>query len=325
MEEAGDAFAVGRDRSPGGLFGREAELQELVEFCAGPEPYVYWQAPPWAGKTTLMASFALHAPAGVTVIAYFVTRRQAGENDSTGFLRSVSVQLAALTGEDVPGLLSSREIYRSFLTERARQADAAGQCLVLLIDGLDEDTGTYPGSGLDSIASLLPKVPMPGMKVIVSGRTDPKLPEDVPAGHPLRSCRVRRLANSPYATEVERTARLELRDLLATGGLRRDLVGLITASGGGLTMADLEELTNRPRHEIETLLGAAFGRTVVARTDPMNPDAQHVCVFSHDTLREQAVDILGPRQLARYRDPIHAWADMYRTQEDGWPADLRDT
>ena len=301
-----------------GLQDRDEELAELTEFCAGSDSYAYWQAPPWAGKTALVATFAQHPPAGVTVVPYFVTARQAGENDSTGFLRAVSAQLAALMSEDLPSVITTREVYRTFLADRARQAHAAGQQLVLLVDGLDEDTGTHAGSGVLSIASLLPRKPLAGLKVIVAGRPDPKLPADLPADHPLRSCIPRRLSVSPHAIEIERSARLELMDLLARGGVHRHVVGLIAASGGGLTLTDLEYLTNQPKYVVADLLGSVFGRTIRGRLVPAAHDPQHVYLFAHDKLREQALDVLGDLELTRYRQQIHTWADEYRRQR--WPA-----
>ncbi|MDQ4020706.1 MAG: serine protease, partial [Actinomycetota bacterium] len=56
-----------RDIAPDRLLDRNAELDELVGFCAGDQSYTWWQAGPWAGKSALMAWFVLHPPAGVDV------------------------------------------------------------------------------------------------------------------------------------------------------------------------------------------------------------------------------------------------------------------
>ena len=72
-----------RDLAPERLLEREAELEELVQFCAGEERYRWLHGPPWAGKSALAAWFVLHPPAGVTVVSFFVTRRLAGQTDST--------------------------------------------------------------------------------------------------------------------------------------------------------------------------------------------------------------------------------------------------
>jgi hypothetical protein len=71
-----------RDIAPDQLLDREGELDELVRFCADDQPYAWWQAGPWAGKSALMAWFVLHPPAGVDVVSFFVTARLAGQSDS---------------------------------------------------------------------------------------------------------------------------------------------------------------------------------------------------------------------------------------------------
>src|SRR5262249_42135838 len=149
----------------------------------------------------------------------------------------------------------------------------AGRRLVLIVDGLDEDCGSLPGSGLPSIAACLPKRPPPGLRVLVAGRPDPELPADVDADHPLRSCRVRRLAASPHAARVTQLAQDELDEVLATDkdrhqGLGYEVLGLVTACGGGLGHRDLQELTGRPAFEVDRLLRGVFGRTVAGRTVP---------------------------------------------------------
>ncbi len=53
-----------REIAPKPLLDREAELDELVGFCAGDQPYAWWQAGPWAGKSALLAWFVLHPPTG---------------------------------------------------------------------------------------------------------------------------------------------------------------------------------------------------------------------------------------------------------------------
>ena len=76
---------------PWQLIGRDAELAELEAFCTEPDggSYVWWQGPPWAGKSALMAWFVLHPPAGVRVVSFFITARFAGQSDRTAFLEVV--------------------------------------------------------------------------------------------------------------------------------------------------------------------------------------------------------------------------------------------
>ncbi len=313
-----------RDIAPaGGLHDRDAELAELAAFCAGDEPYMWWQAGPWAGKTALMSTFALSPPAGVDVLSFFVTARLATQADSVAFTDALLDQLAALIGEVLPATLTSgiaRDSHRrALLGEAVNRSERAGRRLVLLVDGLDEDRGGTPGSGLASIASLLPKVVGPGLRVIVSSRQNPPLPSDVSADHPLRHCRCRPLAVSPYATETARLARRELDELLNGDQAQQDILGLVAASGGGLTLVELEELSGLPRYRLEGLLGGVFGRTIGARDEATGLGFQRSFTLAHETLRVEAIERIGGRRLRTYRVRLHEWADGYRNR--GWPAE----
>jgi hypothetical protein len=187
--------------------------------------------------------------------------------------------------------------------------------LVLLVDGLDEDTGGGPGSGVSSIAALLPRLVPDGLRVIVSGRPGRALPSDVPDDHPLRSCGRRPLEVSPHAAGIGKAAQRELAELVAAGNRHLDLIGLVTAAGGGLTAADLQDLTDLLPLEIDTILTGPAGRTIEARTEP---DGRLIYLLAHETLREQAESQLG-RRLAAYRARIATWVDSY--WERGWPPD----
>ncbi|MEU8158778.1 trypsin-like peptidase domain-containing protein [Micromonospora parva] len=306
-----------RDIAPENLIGRAFEIDTLTGFCASDEAYVWWQASPWAGKTALMSSFVLAPPAGVQVVSFFVTGRLAGQSDSTAFTEALVDQLGKLLSRELPpstGPGARDALRRQLLADAASRAAALGQRVVLVVDGLDEDAGTSPGSEVPSIASLLPPRPSPGLKVIVSGRPHPPIPTDVPADHPLRHCQVVELKPSPHAKGIARDATRELGRHLASDGVLRDLVGLLTASGGGLALDDLAALINLPRYTIDDFLNGVFGRTVERREDAF--------LFAHDALRRMAVERLGSTELARYRDRIHTWADSYRAR--GWPVETPD-
>jgi hypothetical protein len=310
-----------RDIAPArGLLDRQAELDELTGFCAGDEPYVWWQAGPWAGKTALMSSFALNPPAGVDVVSFFITARLAAQNDSNAFTDALLDQLAVLVGESLPASLTTataRDAHRRALLKAAGvRSRQSGRPLVLVVDGLDEDRGSLPGSGLASIASLLPKTPEPGMRIIVAGRPSPEIPSDVPGDHPLRTCRLRLLDTSPHATEIIRLARRELDELLAGDRVHREVIGLISASGGGLAVPDLEELTGQPHYRLENMTGGVFGRTIAERADLSAAGLERVLLFAHETLRDEAASRLGRVHLDGYRERIFVWADTYRY----WPA-----
>jgi hypothetical protein len=113
--------------APPELHGRGAELAELAAFCTEPgqDPYAWWRAPAWAGKSVLMSWFVLHPSPGVQVISFFVTARYKGQDDHDAFIDAVLEQLADLLEEPIP----------AYLTETTRRlhllrklTEAAGKC-----------------------------------------------------------------------------------------------------------------------------------------------------------------------------------------------------
>lgn len=114
--------------------------------------------------------YAYGTGAGIRAVA-------AGDHPHT---RMTCATHAAATSPSTPGLR------RRLLEDAAAQAVKAGRRLVLVVDGLDEDCGSLPGSGLASIAACLPKRPPDGLRVIVSGRPDPP-PPAAPCGHDVIS------------------------------------------------------------------------------------------------------------------------------------------
>jgi tetratricopeptide (TPR) repeat protein len=311
--------------APDELIGRDAELAALAEFCAGSgdASYLWWRAPAWAGKSALMSWFVLHPPPRVRVVSFFVTARFAAQDGRSAFTDAVFEQLLDLLGQTRPAMF----------TEATREAhllgaldDAAGICaeraerLVLLVDGLDEDRGVTSAPDAHSIASLLPARPPHGSRVVVAGRPQPPVPDDVPRDHPLRDARIiRPLRRSPAAAAIEGEARRELSRLLRGSRLQRDLLGLLTAADGGLSDADLAELTGTPAWELRDELGSVSGRTFTARPSALRPGGDpEVYLLGHEELRAIATERLGPEELGRYRQRLHRWADRYRRLD--WPA-----
>lgn len=296
--------------APETLLDRADELAELTRFVAGDAPYTWWRAGPWAGKSALMSWFVLHPPEGVDVVSFFVTRSLGGQEDGDAFVTALALQLAARTG-DVPAPDPRHQLWRLLA-----EAGARSRRLLVVVDGLDEDTG--PAHGKPSIASLLPLRPPPNVRVLIASRPDPPVPDDVvDEDHPLLTCPRRELATSPHARSIGRRAIHELNQQLRGDELDRDVLGLVTASGGGLTRADLAELTGRPPYEIDRLLDGPLGRTIGSRPAPLRPE-EKVHLFAHETLAQAARDKFGAAVRA-YRTRLHAWADDYR--ERGWPAE----
>ncbi|MFE5199042.1 hypothetical protein ACFQ93_36005 [Streptomyces sp. NPDC056601] len=306
--------------APEELRDRVEELAALADFCTRTEggDYLWWHGKAWAGKSALLSWFVLHPPPRTRIVSFFITGRFAGQSDREAFLDVVIEQLAALLGESVPSMTSStRAAHMWALLDRAATARSdLSERLVLVVDGLDEDA-----SAEHSIAALLPTRPPAGMRVIVAGRSDRPLPDGVPDGHPLRDSAVQRyLPPSPYAQGIRREAERELKRLLRGTAGERDLLGLLTAAGGGLSGADLAHLTGRQSWEIEDVLHAVAGRTFASRPAPsLAASVANVYVLGHEELQRTAARFLDGSHLKEYRLRLHDWADEYRRKR--WPTD----
>ncbi|MEX5638002.1 hypothetical protein [Parafrankia sp. FMc2] len=307
--------------APPELVGRDEELAELAAWCQQPGAgYIWWRAPAWAGKSALMSWFVLYPPAGVRVVSFFITARYASQNDRIAFTDLVIEQLCDLLGEALPPLTdTTRDTqFLGLLTDAAERCHAHGERLVLVVDGLDEDEGVNGPTG-HSIAALLPTVPPAGMRILVAGRVNPPIPPDVPDHHPLRDpAMTRTLAASGYAAVIRGDMERELDALLHGPPAGRQLLGLLTAAGGGLSGPDLAELTNQSRRKVERLLGTVAGRSFTLRGSRYQPgQAPDLYLLGHEEIRMIAIDELGTRALDDYRQQIHTWADRYRTRH--WP------
>ena len=316
------------DIAPEMLDERQTELAELVSFCGGPEPYRWIQGRPWAGKTALAAWFALHPPRGVVPVWFFITARYAGQSDGDAYTASVIDQLALIAGREpsATGSPAARDGERRLLLRQAAERVAEdGGTLLLVVDGLDEDQSRVPGGSGSSIASLLPERPPANVRVLVTSRPSPGIPSDVGGGHPLRHCPVVELATSEAARHTEHEARYDLQQALAGDQLERDVVGLLTAARGTLTVEDLRELTGEPGYLVRQRLGSVFGRILRLRgggfegsgeSDVTLYTTSRGYLFAHETLLVAAQDELGP-DVDAYQDRLHAWARTYERR--GWP------
>ncbi|MDX8140877.1 hypothetical protein SK854_02050 [Lentzea sp. BCCO 10_0061] len=311
----------------GELAGRVPELQALRDFCTAdsvPSPYRWLRAPAWSGKSALLAWFVLHPLDNVRIVSFFITARLADQNDRNAFITVVMEQLLEFLDEPMPPFLTAANLevhLLGLLHDAAAACRERGERLVLVVDGLDEDRGVHTGSDSHSIAKLLPPAPEYGMRVIVSGRPNPPIPVDVPNDHPLRDpSTVVELAPSPHAEALREGMVNDLKELLRGGGIAHDLLGLVTAAGGGLTAADLVALTGAKLSEVEGCLETVSGRSFAARPGHFTPDAADVFLLAHEELQRSAEDRLrNDKELDGYRGDLHSWADRWRRER--WPED----
>ncbi|MBW6436908.1 hypothetical protein KZ829_24490 [Actinoplanes hulinensis] len=228
-----------------------------------------------------------------------------------------------MTGQQVPAVIdeSLRETWLlDLLGQAAESCQRRGVRLVLLVDGLDEDRGVTTGPHARSIAGLLPGRPSAGMRVIVAGRPNPPVPEDVPDWHPLRVPGIiRPLADSPYARDLQRLGQSELKRLLNGSKFEQDLLGLLTAARGGLSGDDLHELTGAGLVLVEEVLHTVAGRTFTRGFRQWaDTDGPLVYPLGHEELAARCY--LGATRLAGYRDRLQVWAQRYRRPAGGGPA-----
>jgi hypothetical protein len=282
-----------RGLSPGRFaaadFGdRDAELAEIAEFCGGDQPYSWWLGDPWVGKTVLAAHAVTNPPPGVEVVSFFVSR-------PAGLFR-LDDYLAALTAQLGYAAQDPDELWE----QAAARAAERGNSLLLVVDGLDENThGDEP-----SIASRLPARCPHGSHVLVTSRPYPRLPDDVRDTHPLRTCPRRALTANSRATTSERRANLDLSDHLRDPRSRR-VLGLLAVSNGPLTAADLAAIVG-DFHETETLVRESMARV-------LKPGY----TLAHESLLATVVARLGADYLAERVAELHEWARRYRS----WPRD----
>ncbi|WP_033354274.1 hypothetical protein [Kitasatospora aureofaciens] len=299
---------------PAHLSGRDEELRELEAFCTAPEgagsPYAWWQAGPWTGKSALMAHLVTRSqPRGVEFATYFISE-VLQNNNREDFRKDLWKQLCDLAGRPAGRAGSAEELFA--LMDQAGQACRdRGRRLLLVVDALDEDAGARPGGA--SIAALLPKNPPAGMRVLVTGRPNPPLPDDVPTDHPLReAAAIRRLKPWPGARGIESAATRDIQHLLHSE-LGRTVLGLLAAAHGALSGVDLAELAQAPPFEMDRILRSTTGRSLIPATSPYQPPTSaRRYLLGHAELHRAVTAQLGRSLIAGHERVLHTWADTYR-------------
>ena len=305
--------------APRVLIGRGAELAALEAFTGSGVQWRWIQGDAFAGKTALLAWFALHPPERVDVVTCFL-RRTSDEYTADYALDVLTRQLVMLA--DQCGYLPSPSVSGrvndlvDLLDEAARACAERGRQLLMLVDGLDEYDAT---AGLD-LATWLPdasKLPSTAL-LLVASRAGADV--HLPTAHPLCD-RVQRITASEAATEIRRAAHAELQKALkARGEFLFPLVCCLAAAGSGLTAGELRALLRRRGRdadisEIEALLGSSLNRSLTCLHDPDN-EGEQVYVFAHETLLTEA-RIRFAADLAAYEDLIDEWASEYAQRS--WP------
>ena len=300
------------------LYGRARELAELSSYARGHEGYRWLISGPWAGKTALAAHLTVNLGSDVDWIAFFLSRRE-GDADSTSFLAFVTGQLARLLGEEPPLPPGGLHAFRSLWEQAVAEAQRASRHLLLIVDGLDEDLSQ--AKGLPSVASMLPTLVGSHAHVLVTSRPYPELPGDVDVDHPLRRLQPLTLEPSLHGADLKQRAQQELKAVLMPSGPdadalkdARELLCLLTAAEGPLSVQDLATLSSRQPYAVQLSIDSQVGRAVQRAG---MAEAERF-VFAHETLREHS-----EQHFARYgdldaaREQIIEWAGTWGKHH--WP------
>lgn len=299
------------------LIGRQDELRAITEFATGTQGHLWLQGEAWSGKTALLAeAVAAVLPDEVDSVAYFLSRREA-DADVDKFLASVVPQLAVLVGSDI----GTTDLHRfRFLWERAAErAMHTGRHLLLVVDGLDEDM--RPGHR--AIAGALPSRQITEYAhIVVSSRPRPDVVSDLPVGHALRTTVPVTLNAFAGATELQAHAQLEIDQLVGDDGdgLATDVLGLLAAAAGPLSLDDLAALTTASAGSPQLQQRLRFVLTVqAARTvQSAGMRAGRQFQFAHEALLAyaQTDEVLADDA---YRTRVHRWAASWQRRR--WSAD----
>ena len=291
-----------RDLAPDPLEDREQEIAELETFVRGSEDAWYaLEASMVSGKTALMSSFALNPPDDVHIVSFFIRRIGGDGNDRESFALVMGAQLGYILGheyiEDVSEGRRPVEFHK--LLRQAATAclsSAVPQRLVLVIDGLDEDSYFEKSDGQDakSILSMLPKCLPGGVKVVTAARRNPRLPEDVQCDAKRR---VVCLKPSPIAEKY-----INIKDIekFFKTSMAVDIVAFLAACGDSLTVKDLTKLLVMYRrrkilpHDVSTYVDWSPGRILDA-VDIGNC-SQGVVAYrvGHDLVTQAVIRMLEP-------------------------------
>ena len=246
-----DHMEVVRDLAPDPLEDREREIAELTAFVHGaPDAWYAMEAGMISGKTALMSSFTLNPPSDVHIVSFFIRRMGGDGNDWRSFSFVAGAQLAEILGDEYTERVSEPASQNTEFRQLLRRAAAACQSdknprpLVLVIDGVDEDSyyERPDDAAAKSILSLLPRHLPEGVKLVTASRPNPRMPEDIVCN---ASRVVVSLKPSPIAQEKINQKDIET---FFKSDLAVDIGAFLAACGGSLTVDELRQLIARRRH-----------------------------------------------------------------------------
>ena len=341
-----DHIDVLRHLVPDALVDREQELADLEAFvCSSDDVWYAMEADMVSGKTAVMAFFALNPPNDVHMVSFFIRRTGGDENDRGTFAFVMGAQLAKILGHEHTEPVrdpAQRTEFRQLLRRAATACRSATvpRPLVLLIDGIDEDSYFENPDGADakSILSLLPRRLPEGVKIITASRPNPRLPEDVLCDADRR---IVSLKPSPIA---EKSINRKDMKIFFKSDVAVDIGAFLAACGGVLTVEDLRRLLTMRGHQriltwdVREYVDRSPGR-ILTPVD-VGFGGQKVLAYrlGHDVVTRAVIRELDPdsfgegdepederwwaqireKALAPYRAIIRDWVKKCASASGGW-------
>ena len=341
-----DHIDVLRHLVPDALVDREQELADLEAFvCSSDDVWYAMEADMVSGKTAVMAFFALNPPNDVHMVSFFIRRTGGDENDRGTFAFVMGAQLAKILGHEYTEPVrdpAQRTEFRQLLRRAATACRSATvpRPLVLLIDGIDEDSYFENPDGADakSILSLLPRRLPEGVKIITASRPNPRLPEDVLCDADRR---IVSLKPSPIA---EKSINRKDMKIFFKSDVAVDIGAFLAACGGVLTVEDLRRLLTMRGHQriltwdVREYVDRSPGR-ILTPVD-VGFGGQKVLAYrlGHDVVTRAVIRELDPdsfgegdepederwwaqireKALAPYRAIIRDWVKKCASASGGW-------
>lgn len=318
------AFLVEQQvRTPSTVANRETEIGDLRTRVRHDETWWGWRGPPWAGKSTLIASLTPERFPDADIVGFFIVGRDSMANSQAAFLLALIPQLASLIGQatiDIPSEpILRRQQFTGLLEDAGSVCMANGRRLLLLVDGLDEDVSLQKENSIEgSIAALLPAILPPGVVAVVTSRPEPPLPGDVGSSHPLRDERIwHPLSPVPEAQASRTAAEAELRDLISSHvGLA--LAAFPAAAGAPLTATDLSELLEVDYIELLGTLERKDARSLTSVPSRPNATSSRAYRLGHEKLDEMLVRLLNPRLTDGVAAYGPEWRDLRQQTLEPW-------
>ena len=312
-----------RELAPDRLEDRESEMADLEAFVHSSDDVSWYamEADMVSGKTAVMASFALNPPDDVHMASFFIRRIGGDGSDRGSFAFVMGAQLAKILGHeytepvrDPAQCTEFRQMLRQAAT--ACRSEATLRPLVLLIDGIDEDSYFENPDGADakSILSLLPRRLPEGVKIITASRPNPRLPEDVLCDADRR---IVSLKPSPIAEKS--INRKDIAEFFKSD-VAVDIGAFLAACGGVLTVEDLRRLlTIRGYQRILTWdVRGHVDRSPGRILTPVNVgfDGQEVLAYrlGHDVVTRAVIRELDPDSFGEGDEP----------EDERWWAPIRE-